>query len=154
MSDGRSRAAADVPGRRFILGVLVFGIVATVAYWVVWFGIDREILASAHTDSYYAFENAFPLADAWMVATGIAASVALVRRRASALVWCVAAGATSIYLGLLDVLFDLENGVYGAPDTGAVAVELTINVLTLALGTVVLGWAWRRRRELVQLGGF
>lgn len=154
MSDGSSRAAADVPGRRFILGVLVFGIVATVAYWVVWFGIDREILASAHTDSYYAFENAFPLADAWMVATGIAASVALVRRRASALVWCVAAGATSIYLGLLDVLFDLENGVYRAPDTGAVAVELTINVLTLALGTVVLGWAWRRRRELVQLGGF
>ncbi len=154
MSDARSSAAADVPGRRFILGVLVFGIVATVAYWVVWFGVDREILASAHTDSYYAFENAFPLADAWMVATGIAASVALVRRRASALVWCVAAGATSIYLGLLDVLFDLENGVYGAPDTGAVAVELTINVLTLALGTVVLGWAWRRRRELVQLGGF
>src|SRR3954464_11954692 len=93
------------PGGRFILGVLIFGVLATVAYWVVWFGVDREILASAHTVSYYAFENAFPLADAWMVATGIAASVALVRRRASALVWCVAAGATSIYLGLLDVLF-------------------------------------------------
>jgi len=81
-------------------------------------------------------------------------SVALVRRRASALLWCVASGATSIYLGLLDVLFDLENGIYGAPDTGAVAVELTINVLTLALGAVVLGWAWRQRRELVRLGDF
>ena len=154
MSDAASRVTADVPGRRFVLGVIVFGIVATIAYWIVWFGVDREILASAHTASYYAFENAFPLADAWMVATGIAASVALLRRRASALLWCVASGATSIYLGLLDVLFDLENGIYGAPDTGAVAVELMINVLTLALGAVVLGWAWRQRRELVRLGDF
>jgi MYXO-CTERM domain-containing protein len=134
--------------------VVVFGVVATIAYWVVWFGVDRELLAAAHTKSYYDFENAFPVADAWMVVTGIAATVALVRRRASALLWCIAAGTTSIYLGLLDVLFDLENGIYRAPDTGAVAVELTINVLTLALGVVVLGWAWRRRRELVKLGGF
>jgi hypothetical protein len=154
MSDAALRPATDVPGRRFILGVVLFGVLATVAYWVVWFGVDRELLASAHTRAYYAFENAFPLADAWMVATGAAASGALARRRASALVWCVAAGATSIYLGLLDVLFDLENDIYRAPDTGAVAVELTINVLTLALGTVVLGWAWRRRRELVRLDGF
>jgi MYXO-CTERM domain-containing protein len=154
MSDSVRAPSADVPGRRFIIGVVVFGVVATVAYWVVWFGVDREILASAHTESYYAFENAFPVADGWMVVTGIAATVALVRRRASALLWCTAAGTTSIYLGLLDVLFDLENGIYRSPDAGAVAVELTINVLTLALGVVVLAWAWRRRRKLVRLGGF
>src|SRR5215467_11533232 len=113
----------DLPrGGRFILGVIIFGIVATLAYWVVWFGVDREILASAHTESYYAFENSFPIADAWMVACGILASVALVRRRASSLLWILAAGATSIYLGLLDVLFDLENGIYRSPDTGGVCV--------------------------------
>lgn len=153
MSDAAAKAP-DVPGRRFIIGVVVFGVVATVAYWVVWFGVDRELLASAHTESYYAFENAFPLADAWMALTGVAATTALVRRRASALLWCIAAGATSIYLGLLDVLFDLENGIYRSPDAGAVAVELTINALTLALGIVVLGWAWRNRQELARLGGF
>src|SRR5262249_24510010 len=114
-------------GRGFVIGVLIFGVVATAAYWVVWFGIDREILASAHTASYYAFETSFPLADAWMVLTGAAATVALVRRRASAFLWCVAAGTNSVYLGLLDVLFDLENGVYRSPDGGAVAVEVSIN---------------------------
>lgn len=154
MTDAAPAATTDVPGRRFILGVAVFSAVATTAYWIVWFGVDREILASAHTESYYAFENAFPLADAWMVVASIGASIALARRRASALLWCIAGGATSVYLGLLDVLFDLENGVYRTPDAGAVAVELTINALTLALGAVVLGWAWRRRRELVRLGGF
>jgi hypothetical protein len=140
------------PGGRFILGVLIFGVLATAAYWVVWFGIDREILASAHTDSYYAFENSFPLADAWMVAAGLLASIALVRRRASALLWSIAAGSTSIYLGLLDVLFDLENGIYRSPDTGGVLVEVVINVLTLVMGLVVVRWAWRSRRALIAFG--
>lgn len=145
----------DLPrGGRLILGVLVFGVLATLAYWLVWFGIDRELLASAHTDSYYVFENSFPIADAWMVACGIAAGVALVRRRASALLWIIAAGATSIYLGLLDVLFDLENGIYRSPDTGGVIVEIAINVLTLTFGTVIVIWAWRMRRELSRLGGW
>jgi hypothetical protein len=144
----------EIPGRRFMIGVLTFGVLATIAYWVVWFGVDREILASAHTESYYAFENAFPLADAWMVATGVAALLALLRRRASAFFWSIAAGTTSVYLGLLDVLFDLENGIYRSPDTGGVVVEIVINVLTLALGVVVLFWAWGSRRALAKLGGF
>src|SRR6188768_1081054 len=145
----------DLPrGGRFILGVLIFGVLATLAYWFVWFGIDRDLLASAHSESYYAFENSFPVADLWMAACGVAASVALIRRRASALLWLFAAGATSIYLGLLDVLFDLENGIYRSPDTGGVVVEIAINVLTLAFGTVILVWAWRARRDLAQLGGW
>ena len=143
---------AKLPGRGFILGLLIFGVVATSAYWVVWFGVDREILASAHTPEYYAFENSFPLADAWMVATGIAATHSLLRRRSSSLLWCIAAGTNSVYLGLLDVLFDLENGIYTSPDRGAVAVELAINVLTLSMGTVVIAWAWRQRRALLAYG--
>jgi hypothetical protein len=142
------------PGGRFILGVLIFGVVATTAYWVVWFGVDRELLASAHTASYYAFENSFPIADAWMTLVGLAATVALFRRRASSLLWSIAAGTTSIYLGLLDVLFDLENGIYRSVDSGGVIVEIVINVLTLAMGAVVLIWAWRKRRELSAFAGW
>jgi len=141
-------------GSGFIIGVLLFGVVATVAYWVVWFGIDRDILAAAHSEAYYAFENAFPLADAWMVLTGLLAAGALVRRRASALLFCVVAGTNSIYLGLMDVLFDLENDIYRSPDTGGVATEVAINVLTLVMGSVVVAWAWSRRRELARFGGF
>jgi len=147
----RPSPLAPLPGARFILGVLIFGSVAYTAYWVVWFGVDRELLASAHTESYYAFENAFPLADAWTVVAGILAAVTLVKRQASTLIWSTAAGSTSIFLGLLDVLFDLENGIYRSPDTGAVAVEIVINVLTIALGVVVVAWAWSQRRALMAL---
>jgi len=153
-----STRVADRPrlprGGRFILGVLIFGWVATIAYWVVWFAIDREILASAHTDSYYAYENAFPAADAWMAFAGVAATVAMVRRHGSAFLWSIVAGATSIYLGLMDVLFDLENGIYHLSDTGGVIVEIAINVLTLSLGIVVLLWTWRERRALSAFAGW
>jgi hypothetical protein len=141
-------------GTRFILGVMIFGFVATVAYWVVWLGVDREILASAHTESYYAFENSFPLADAWMVTSGFLAIMSLLRRRASALLWSVAAGTSSVYLALLDVMFDLQNGIYRSPDHGAVAVEVTINVLTFVMGAVIIAWAWARRRELARFADF
>ena len=150
-----SSPVAELPrGGRFILGVLIFGVIATLAYWVVWFGVDREILASAHTESYYAFENSFPIADAWMTFVGVAAAFALFRRRASALLWSIAAGTTSIYLGALDVLFDLENGIYRSVDTGGVVVEILINVLTLTMGAVVLIWAWQKRRELAAFAGW
>ena len=43
------------------------------------------------------------------------------------------------------------NGIYGSPDTGAVAVEITINVLTIALGAVVVAWALWQRRALMSL---
>ena len=147
---------ARPPGASWVIGILIFGVLATIAYWVVWFGVDRDILASAHTTEYYAFENSFPLADAWMVLAGAAASWALLRRRAVSLLWCIASGSISIYLGALDVLFDLENGIYAAADgnTSGVVVELIINVLTLTLGAVVLIWAWVQRRQLIRLGGF
>ena len=150
-----SNRANELPrGGRFILGVLIFGVVATIAYWLVWFGVDREILASAHTPSYYAFENSFPIADAWMTFVGLAAVSSLFRRRASSLLWSIAAGTTSIYLGLLDVLFDFENGIYRSVDTGGVIIEIAINVLTLSMGAVVLVWAWQKRRELSAFAGW
>ncbi|HEV8245166.1 MAG TPA: hypothetical protein VGP93_05335 [Polyangiaceae bacterium] len=151
----RSRPALPRQGR-LVFGLLVFGFVATAAYWIVWFFVDRNLLASAHTKEYFAFENAFPAADAWMALSGLAGAIALQRRKASALFWCIAAGSTSLYLAGLDILFDLENGIYRASsgDWGAVVVELIINALTLFMGGYVVFWAWQRRKELARFDGW
>jgi len=152
-----SDQAPAVPrGAGAVFWILVVGFAATAAYWVVWFFVDREILASAHTASYYAFENAFPIADGWMAACALLGAIALKRRRASALFFCLSAGSASLYLAGMDVLFDLENGIYRAPtgDWGAVVVEVVINVATLFIGAYVLVWAWRNRRGLAALAGW
>jgi hypothetical protein len=136
---------------RFMVGLLWFGSLATLAYWVIWFGVDRRWLANADTVSYYAFENAFPLADAWMATTGALGAIALMRRKAGALLWILLAGSASIYLAAMDILFDLENGIYRSPDVGSVAVELFINVGCLTGGAALVLFAWGNRRYLLEL---
>jgi hypothetical protein len=154
MGDLRIRADGPSTGsRRFMLGLLWFGSVATAAYWVVWFGIDRSWLATADTPAYYAFENAFPLADGWMAATAALGAVSLQRRRPDALLWMLLAGSASLYLAGMDILFDLENGIYKSSDFGSVAVELFINVGCLAGGAAIVVFAWRHRRYFARLEG-
>jgi type IV secretory pathway TrbD component len=50
-------------GRALIAGTMCFAAALTIAYWVLWYGIDRNILASSHAAAYDAFEQAFPAAD-------------------------------------------------------------------------------------------
>lgn len=149
---GKARSETpSVAGRRFMIGLLWFGSVATTAYWIIWFGVNRGWLATVDTPSYYAFENAFPLSDAWMAVTGVLAALALHRQRATALLWMPVTGSASVYLAGMDILFDLENGIYTHGDPGGVGVEIFINVACLAGGAAVIAFAWRHRRYFMSL---
>ncbi len=145
----RPVAPPSVASRRFFIGLLWFGALATMAYWVIWFFVDRSWLATADTPAYYTFENAFPLADGWMTVTGALGAVALAQRKPSALLWMLLAGSASVYLAGMDVLFDLQNGIYRAANgLGNVAVELFINVGCFVGGLAIIRFAWRHREAL------
>ena len=134
-----------------MIGLLWFGSIATLAYWVVWFGVDRRWLATADTPEYYTFENAFPIADGWLAVTGALGAVALQRRRASALLWMLLAGSAALYLAGMDVLFDLENGIYRSGGLANVGVELFINVGCFAGGVAIVRFGWRHRHHFLSL---
>jgi len=119
-----------------------------VAFWVLWWS-DRGLIASRATRAYYAFEEGFQLADAWLLLAVVAAAVELIRRRGDALVWLIAAGGAGLYLLAMDMYYDLGHGIYGS-GTGGV-IELVIDLLLAAGSIVVLRWAWVQRRAL--LGG-
>ncbi|MEO6472937.1 MAG: hypothetical protein ABIR57_13205 [Aeromicrobium sp.] len=126
--------------------MLVAALAIDVAYWSIWF-VDRSWLASETTDAYYAFENAFPLADAWLGLTCLLALWALTRESPTALLWLIAAGSAGMYLFGMDVLYDLENDIY---DKGAGGlIELAINLITLAFSVISLHWAWSNRDALL-----
>ena len=141
--------APSARGRAAIIAVMIFAALLTIAYWLIWFGVDRNILASSHAAAYYTFENAFPAADGWLILTLLLGALGLARRRPWGLLWGLLAGGAGVYLGCMDVLFDLENGIYLVPkggDPSAVVIEATINVLTFALGVIVISYLWRHRR--------
>lgn len=134
------------PGARAVTALLVVTAVGTAAYWIGFFA-GGEALHSTTTDVYAGFEHAFPVADAWMAACATAAAVGLARRRPWAVAAGIAAGSALVFLGLLDVTFNVEQGLY-ATRSGAIAAEAVINVFCLTVGPFVIRWFWRRRRAL------
>lgn len=136
--------------RRLIEVMLVVAILLDIAYWTIWFS-NRDWIASEHSDAYYEFENAFPLADVWLGLACLMALVSLRQRRPSALLWLVCAGSAGLYLFGMDFLYDVENGIFAKGGGGAL--EAVIVALTLFFSVTVLTWSWRHRGELLSAGG-
>jgi hypothetical protein len=121
-----------------VLGVLLLvAAVVTVAYW-----LDFFVRGSVHVvdeDWYIRFERAFPAADAFLSVTSAVAGVGLLLGSP----WGTAAGLVAagafLFLGLMDTLFNLENGLYRyLPGSVPMWAELVINVSSLVLGVWLL----------------
>ncbi len=136
---------ADRRSRRAMALLLLGAAAMVVAYWALWFG-HRSVVAAETGTGYVQFEEAFPAADAWLVVCLVLGALALVTRRPSALLFLVAGAGAGLYLFCMDVLYDIEHGVWGRGANGLT--ELAINALTLVLSLAVLRWAWRRRAVL------
>jgi len=132
--------------RRRVAGILAVVIVLDVAYWIAWYA-DRSLVASNSRPAYYEFENAFPLADGWLALCCFGALLALRTRSAAALLWLLMAGGAALYLFGMDVLYDLEHGIWWS--SGGGLIELAINILTGAVALVLLRWTWLNRAELL-----
>jgi hypothetical protein len=127
-------------------GLLAAAALLIAAYWLGWL-VHRSLVASETGAAYTQFEDAFPLADGWLALCLGAAAFCLWTARRAAIFWLLAGGGAGIYLFCMDVLYDLQHGVWGKGANGAM--ELVINVVTLALSVFVLWWTWVRRDALL-----
>jgi hypothetical protein len=132
--------------RRLLEVVLVVAILLDAAYWTLWF-TRRDWIASEHSHAYYEFENAFPLADLWLGVACVLALVTLHTRRPSSLFWLLCAGSAGLYLFGMDLLYDVQNGIFAKGGGGVF--EAVIVALTLVFSVTVLTWSWRHRGELL-----
>jgi hypothetical protein len=145
-------ATARPPGWGLAFVLMIFGPMATAAYWIIWFFVDRSLLANQTSEAYYAFENAFPAADAWLAVTSALGAWTLWARRPTALLWMLLGASSGVYLGLLDTLYNLENGVYRGHSGVSLLVEVVINLLSFAIPVYIMTFAWRARRQLLAPG--
>ena len=116
-----------------------------VLYWVLWYS-HRSLVASENSKLYVNFEQAFPLADGFIVACLVLAAISLQRRAPTALLFLLVGTGAGFYLCAMDVLFDLEHGIWVKGANGVI--ELCINILTLLAASVLSRWTWSHRREL------
>jgi hypothetical protein len=143
---GAGRFTVTRRGVIAIVSLLSVAAALDVAYWALWIFARAQVAADTRA-AYVEFEQAFPLADLWLLVCVLGAIEALLRRRPAALFWLLGGGGAGIYLFAMDSLYDVQHGIWGKGANGLS--ELAIVLFTLTLSLVLLRWAWRRRRTII-----
>jgi hypothetical protein len=130
-----------------VLGVvLILGAVVTALYWWSYFNGGDVTFTDARW--YTAFESSFPIADAWMAVCMAASGIGLLLDRGWARPIGLMAGSALIYLALLDITFNVNNGLYAYAFNGpglAMKAEFVINVTSALLGVWTIAACWPRQ---------
>jgi len=134
-----------IPGRGAVSALLWTSALVTVLYWTIFF--TSGDVQSSEAECYLVFERAFPAADFWLALNCAAAAVGLGWGRSWATLFGVCAGSAAVYLGLMDVLYNLENRMY-ASLSGPMIGEVLINAYCLGFGPFVIVYFWRVREAL------
>ena len=136
-----------------VIAIGIFAYVAVVAYWFFWFAVPGVVQSRMPGDPgfavYSGYELAFPLPDAFLASAALIGVFGLWRMRDWGFVAMLLAAGAAFFLGLEDLLFDLENNMF-VPFNTAAGIELAIVLVIMALGPVMLVLLWKHRRELVR----
>lgn len=139
--------ARAIPTADRVHAFLMDGVaVATVAYWAEFFTTGN--VRTSDDDAYVDFERAFPLADAYMAGAFLLAARHLRRQRLEAVPTGIAAGSAMVFLGGMDLLYNLQHGKF-ADRTPEMAVESAIVAFSLVFGPITMLRVWRARHRLM-----
>jgi len=136
-----------------VIGIGIFAFVAIVAYWFLWFAVPGVVQSRMPPDPdfavYSGYELAFPLPDAFVAIASLIGVFGLWRMKDWGFLSMLLAAGGAMFLGLEDLLFDLENHMF-VPFNGAAIIELVIVLLIMALGPSMTVLLWKHRKEFIK----
>ena len=93
------------------------------------------------------FEKAFVAADMWMALAFFLSAYYLLKKNVKGILWGIIAGGTSVYLGLMDSLYNIQNGKYAfifySNDSQVdMLFELIINLASFTFGAAAIIYVW------------
>ena len=133
----------DHPKGLMVLAViLIIFALGTVAFWIVFFTLG--LVSASDRPAYLEHEKSFPLADAYMAVCLLIGAVGLMRKRAWGHLFGYLGASGVIFLGLMDTLYALQNGLI--KDFSFASIEtFVICASCLVLGPVTIIYLWRNR---------
>ena len=140
-------------GINIVIGIGLFAFVAIAAYWLLWFFVPGVVQSRTPADAdylvYETYELAFPLPDAFVAIAALVGVIGLRKMKDWGFLSMLLAAGGALFLGLEDLLFDLENNMF-VPFNSAAGIELAIVLVILSLGPVLTILLWKHRRELIR----
>jgi hypothetical protein len=144
MGGVRVKTKTVIPAIAVMELAVAFGIIA---FWAAFFSTDMvSIEDSRLKEVYLAFESAFPVADFYLAIMLIIGGIGLLKRKFYGTVFSLMGGASLIFLGLLDVSFNTQQGIYSLGVEEAV-MNIFINSLCIGFGTYLVRSVWKERSE-------
>jgi hypothetical protein len=140
---------SDLPSPK---GFLILAILLTVfalgvvAFWLEFF--TSGTVSMSNDPAYLQHEQSFPLADGYMVACALISAAGLIKRRSWALLFGLLAGSGIIFLGLMDTLYSIQQGIFSLSTTEGIE-ALIICGLCLVLGPCTIIYLWQNRTYLL-----
>ncbi|MFW9904417.1 MAG: hypothetical protein ACFFFH_08805 [Candidatus Thorarchaeota archaeon] len=118
----------------------VIGALLVIGFWIGWFLNILKSFEPEHQlyDVYIAFESSFPVADTWIVILLLISAFGVLNEKSYGSFFAAAAGGAFVFLGLIDITFNLQQGVYQYDPSAIV-----INSAALIGGIVLLAWFGR-----------
>ena len=137
----------------FVIGLGILLVVSVVYFWATWF-LAPEMIQARSPDApdyqiYVSFEQAFILADCWLVISLLIGAVGLWRMRDWGLLFGLLSLGGVIFLVLMDLLYDLQHRMF-VPLTSEAANELIFVVVTLIFTPLSVYLLWRHRRIFIK----
>ncbi len=135
-----------------VIGIGIFAFIAISAYWYAWFLAPDVVQARLPSDPDYAvymgYEQAFPLPDAFVALASLVGVFGLWKMRDWGFLSMLLAAGGALFLGLEDLLFDLQHNMF-VPFNDAAVIELAIVLVIMALGPAMTLLLWKHRHELI-----
>ncbi len=136
-----------------VIGIGIFAVITIAAYWITWFAAPQFIQSRTPDAPDYAiyvnFEQAFPMADGYVAIAALIGVIGLWQMTSWGFLSMMLAGGGALFLGLMDLLYDLEHQMF-VPLTAESLIELIIVIVTLSLGPIMTALLWKHRKEFLK----
>jgi hypothetical protein len=109
-------------------------------FWIQFFLVETK--NPENSEVYIAFEKSFPLPEfCWAIPCFLLSAIGLLTGEKYGYLFSIAAGSVLIFIGLFDISFNLQNGVYKG-EKSKVAIEIIFNIYAMILGpiSIIFGW--------------
>jgi heme/copper-type cytochrome/quinol oxidase subunit 2 len=123
-----------------IAALQIFLAIGFIAVWIYLF--KYELSNPKRSEVYRAFERSFPLPDlCWITPTLIISAIGLLMDERFGIFFTIISGSSLIFLGLLDISFNLQQGGYKTSKMDTIF-NLTINIICVIFGPIflIVGW--------------
>ena len=136
----------------FIIGSAIFAFTGLSIYWIVWFTMPQLVQLQIPNASdhlvYINFEQAFPLADSYIIISLIIGTIGLLQMKSWGFLATMLGCGAVIFLGLMDLLYFLEHNTVFPLDAQK-CVELLIIITVLSLDPFIIKLLWKNRKEFM-----